>query len=231
MEGRGFLEAAEKAGMSIRVLIAHSHPVIRIGLKSAIEKTSGDVEVRAEGSNGREVLELASGGEIDVFVLDASMPFLNGFETASRLIRSGPKRKIIILSAQDNRSFLERALKNGARGFVLSESPTDELIQAIRDVHAGKYFFSPSVTRSIIEGFMKKARDGQEKEPGADLTSREREVLQLIAEGLTTKEIAGQLRLSLNTVHVHKKNMMQKLDMHRQTDLVRFAIKQGIAKL
>lgn len=218
--------------MSIRVLVADDHPVVRDGLRAAIQSAAaGLIEVVAEASNGNEVLDLAEKARIDVFVLDISMPVLNGIETAARLLRKDPAARVIILSVHDSRMFVEKALRVGARGYVLKESSTGEIVKAIREVYEGRSFLSPAVTQYIIDGFISKAHDAGKAPSVVTLTSREREILQLLAEGFSAKDIAARLSLSLNTVHVHKKNIMHKLDMHRQADLVRFAIKEGISKL
>ena len=219
--------------MRIKVLVADDHPVVRDGLRATIRmsKNQDDIEVVAEASNGHEVLEIAKNTPIDVFILDIKMPLLNGIETASRLVRMKPSSKIIILSIHDSRFFVEKALKSGARGYILKESSTEEIIKAIREVYSGKVFLSPAVTQYIVDGFIKKAHPGEKGPTLVTLTTREKEILQLLAEGYASRDIAERLFLSLNTVRVHKKNIMQKLDVHSQVDLVRYAIKEGISKL
>ncbi len=217
--------------MRIRVLIADDHPVVRDGLRAAILMSEDDIEVVAEASNGHEVLEIVENTPIDVFVLDIKMPILNGIETTSRLIQMNPSSRVIILSIHDSRFFVEKALKAGARGYILKESSTEEIIRAILEVDSGKVFLSPAVTQYIVDGFIKKAYAGEKAPSLITLTTREKEILQLLAEGIASKEIAERLYLSLNTVRVHKKNIMQKLDIHNQVDLVRYAIKEGISKL
>jgi DNA-binding NarL/FixJ family response regulator len=217
--------------VSIKVLIADDHPVVREGLRAAIQMSAEDIEVAAEASNGREVLNTASKMPIDVFILDVQMPLLNGVETTSRLLRMNPATRVIVLSIHDSRSFVEKAIHAGARGYILKESSTAEIIRAIREVHNGKFFLSPPVTQYIVNSFVKKLR-GRKKGPAfVNLTTREKEVLQLLAEGFASREIADKLYLSLNTVRVHKKNIRQKLGLHSQVDLVRYAIKEGISKL
>jgi len=215
----------------IKVLIADSHPVVREGLRSAILKEGGGIKVVGEASNGSEVLKIARDKKIDVFVLDIMMLVHNGIETASRLLDIIPEAKSIILSIYDNRMYVERALKAGAKGYILKESPTKEIIRAIREVHNGHYFLSPVVAKFFINGYIKKA-GGRISGPSiVDLSKREKEVLQMVAEGMTSREIASTLSLSPNTVFVHKKNIRRKLDIHKQADLVRLAIKEGICKL
>jgi len=217
--------------MSIKVLIADDHPLVRAGLRSTIERVNAGIEVAAEAANGRDVLKLARSSLIDVFILDISMPGLNGLETARRLMRMNPKHKIVMLSIHDSRAFVEKAIRNGARGYLLKESAVEDVVRAIRDVHRGKFYLSPSITKFVIDGFLSRKLPSPNADPALKLSTRELEILQLIAEGLTAKDIASQLHLSLNTVHVHRKNIMKKLDLHSQAELVRFALKEGISGL
>ena len=141
-----------------------------------------------------------------------------------------PKSKIIMLSIHDEKTFVERSLESGAQGYVLQESATEELIQAIREINQGKYFLSPGVSKFIVQEFLGKRQHYGRQKKIVTLTRREKGILQLIGEGLTNKEIAGQLKISLNTVHVHRNNIMDKLDIHRQASLIRYALKEGISK-
>jgi DNA-binding NarL/FixJ family response regulator len=216
--------------VSIRVVLADDHPVVRDGLRAAIEKRSEDIKIVGEAANGPEVLKLAEKEQIDVYILDISMPLLNGIETAIRLIKMDKNSKIIILSIHDSRVFVHKALTSGAKGYIVKESVTEEVIYAIKQVNKGRYFLSPSVSKFMTAEFLtNKSCFNQDRM--IRLTLREREVLQLIAEGLTDKEIAKKLIISLHTAHVHRKNIMQKLDIHRNANLVRYAIKEGMVKL
>lgn len=216
--------------MSIKVILGDDHPVVRDGIKAVLNRKAKDIEIVGEAVNGKEVLKIAQNRPADVYVLDISMPVLNGIETARRLMRMDPKSKIVMLSIHDEKTFVERSLESGAQGYVLKESATEELIQAIREISRGKYFLSPGVSKFIVQEFLgKRQHYGREKKI-ATLTRREKEILQLIGEGLTNKEIAGQLKISLNTVHVHRNNIMDKLDIHRQAGLIRYALKEGISK-
>ena len=218
--------------MSIRIILADNHPVVREGLRSAIEKRGGeDIRIVGEASTGKEVLEISQKCPADVYILDVSMPELNGIDTAERLMQADPTCKIIILSIYDSRIFVEKAFRCGVRGYILKESATDEVIQGIQEVHRGRFFLSPVIAKYIVNGFIARMlhRDGSDKE--AALTNREKEVLQLIAEGNSSKEIATKLNLYLNTVFVYRREIMRKLDIHKQAELVRYAIKEGIAKL
>lgn len=184
-----------------------------------------------EASNGVEVLEFTKKNLVDIYILDIFMPILNGLETAARLIKIDQASKIIILSIHDGRNLLEKALKTGARAYIMKESATEEVISAIREVHVGRFFLSSAISKYAVDGFLGKSEGYKEQRKAMSLTGREVEILQLIAEGFLNKEIALRLNLSLNMVHVPRKNIMHKLDIHKQADLIRYAIKEGIAKL
>jgi DNA-binding NarL/FixJ family response regulator len=217
--------------MSIRVILADDHPVVREGLKSIVQMRGSNIEIIGEASNGKEVLALSKGDPADIYVLDISMPILNGIETTRRLIKSTPQSKVIILSIHDSRLFVEKALKSGAKGYILKESATEEMIHAINEVYRGNYFLSPGVSKYIIKEFLGRKYKQRKYQKREILTRREREILQLISEGFTNKEISSRLNLSVNTVHVHRRNIMEKLDIHKQADLIRYALKEGISKL
>ena len=216
--------------MSIKVILGDDHPVVRDGIRAVLNRKAKDIEIIGEAANGREVLKIAQNRPADIYVLDVSMPVLNGIETAERLMRMDPKSKIIMLSIHDEKTFVERSLESGAQGYVLKESATEELIQAIREINQGKYFLSPGVSKFIVQEFLGKRQHYGRQKKIVTLTRREKGILQLIGEGLTNKEIAGQLKISLNTVHVHRNNIMDKLDIHRQANLIRYALKEGISK-
>jgi len=217
--------------MGIKVIIADDHPVVRDGLISVIEKKCKDIEIIGEASNGNEVLEMAKKNPADVYVLDISMPILNGIETADRLIKMDSTSKVIILSIHDSKIFVEKALETGVKGYIIKENATEEVIHAIREVHMGNYFLSPAISRFIVQGFLGKRQHYKKYTKVINLTRRERQILQLIAEGFINKEIARKLNISLNTVHIHRKNIMQKLDIHKQANLFRYALKEGISSL
>ena len=217
--------------MTIKVLLADDHPVVRDGLRYIIDNKGEDIKIIGEASDGNEVLEFAKKNLVDVYVLDISMPILNGIEATNSLIKMDSRSKIIILSIHDSRVFVEKAMKSGARGYVLKESATEEVIHAIHEVYRGRFFLSPAISKFIVDGFLGKTQDYSSNKKAVDLTKREREILQLIGEGLTDKEISMKLNLSLYTVHVHRKNIMNKLDIHKQAGLIRYAIREGISKL
>ncbi|NIN01039.1 MAG: response regulator [candidate division Zixibacteria bacterium] len=217
--------------MSIKVLLADDHPVVIDGLRSIIDKKAEDIKIIGEASNGNDVLEMAKKNQVDIYVLDISMPILNGIETAERLIKMNPYSKIIMLSIHDSHAFVEKALKSGARGYILKESATEEVIHAIREVYKGRFFLSPAISMFIVKGFIGKRQGYRRSEEAFNLTQREREIIQLIAESFTNKEIARQLNISLYTVQVHRKNIMKKLGINKHASLIRYAIKEGISKL
>lgn len=217
--------------MSIEVVIADDHAVVRDGIKTIVERIGKDIKVIGEAANGNEVLEMASEKRADVYVIDIAMPGLNGIETADRLMKMDPENRIIILSMHDNRTFVEKALRCGVRGYILKENAVEEIVHAIREVYTGGCFLSPKISKFMVSGFFGRRGHYKQYQKVIDLTRREKQILQLIAEGFTGREIAGQLNLSLNTVHVHRKNVMRKLDIHKQTELIRYAFKEGISQL
>ena len=217
--------------MSIRVMIADDHPVVREGLRGAVARNTTDIEVVAEASDGLDLLAHATSTPADVYVVDVSMPKLNGIEAAIRLRRQNPNAKIIILSIHDSEAIVARAIEAGINGYVLKESAVRDVIQAIREVYRGKFFLSPGISRFVVEGFLAKRRAAITTRGTGELTAREREVLQLVAEGLSTKGIAAQLALSVNTVRVHKNNIRSKLGLHKQAELIRYAVREGIATI
>ncbi|MGA2748200.1 MAG: response regulator transcription factor [Verrucomicrobiota bacterium] len=218
--------------MSIRVIIADDHPLVRDGLRLAIERSGKNITIVGEASDGMEVLEFARTKPSDVFVLDITMPKLNGIETTRELLKKSPNAKIIILSLHDTRAIVEEALTAGARGFLTKETVTRTVVDAVAEVHAGRIYLCPAIAHFIVEaGFLGKRKLSGRGGARVELTGQERKVLQLIAEGHSTKEIAAMLDVSVNTIHAHRNQVMAKLNIHKQADLIRYAIKAGIAKL
>lgn len=216
--------------MSIRVFIADDHPIVRDGLRMTIERNGEDMVMVGEASDGMEVLEAAKKTPADVYVLDITMPNMNGIETARELLKLSPSVKIIILSLYDTKVMVDAALDAGVHGYLTKETGTRNLVDAIREVCAGHYYLSPNIAHYLVEGLNKKKKSSQAP-VSIQLTGQERKVLQLIAEGQSNKEIADKLDLSANTIHAHRNNVMAKLNIHKQADLVRYALKEGIAKL
>jgi two-component system, NarL family, response regulator NreC len=218
--------------MPIRVVIADDHPVVRDGLRMTIERSKEDITVVGEAADGMEVLKLAGTRPVDVYILDVTMPLMNGLETARELRKRAPASRVIMLSLHDSRAMVEEALDAGSRGYLTKETATRNVVDAICEVNAGRFYLSPSIAHFIVEKGLKAKKHARKRGAApAALTGQERRVLQLIAEGHSNKEIAAMLDLSTNTIHAHRNNIMAKLDIHKQTDLVRYAIKAGIAKL
>jgi DNA-binding NarL/FixJ family response regulator len=217
--------------MSIRVLIADDHPLVRDGLRFAIERSDKDIEIIAEASDGMEALKLAEKHPVDVFILDITMPMLNGLETARKLLRKKPATRIIILSFHDSHAMVQEAIKAGARGYLTKETASQNVVEAVHEVYKGGFYLSPTIAHVLIDKFRRKGKESLSSKLLANLTTQERTVLQLIAEGRSAKEIAAGLGCTMNTVQSHRKNLMTKLGIHKGTEIVRFAIREGIAKL
>lgn len=217
--------------MPIRVMLADDHALVLEGIKAVLEKKAGGMIVSCEVPDGKKLLEAARKRPADVYVLDIAMPLLNGIETAARLLRQDKKAKIIFLSMYNDRSTVEKAFKTGARGYLLKENAADEIVKAVQEVYRGGYYVSAPLSDLVAERMRGGARNRPQTESRDRLTSKEKEIVQLIAEGLPNKQIARELKISANTVHAHRNNIARKLDIHKQTDIVRYAIKEKIARL
>jgi len=215
--------------MTKKIVLADDHAIVRFGVRSVLEAAGKDMEIAAEIANGKDLVEYARTHTADVYVVDISMPVLNGIEAVDRMVKQDPDVKIVILSMYDDRISVEKALKAGAKGFIVKVSATDEIVDAIEEVCAGRFYLCSKVSKYIVQGFLGKT--GARKRDITGLTPKEKEVLQLIAEGYSSKQIAKSFNLSLNTIHVHRNNIMKKLGIHKQAELVRYAIKEGIAQL
>ena len=216
--------------MNIRVLIADDHPIVRDGLRYSIQRSEKKIEIVAEVSDGQEALQAARKHSVDVFILDIAMPRMNGLNTSRELIKKYPKAKIIILSLHDSRALVEEAMETGVRGYLTKETASRNVVEAICEVHAGRFYLSSDIAHYVVEKALGNTRKSRASKKAA-LTLQEKRILQLIAEGRTAKEIASELGRAVNTIHAHRKNLMAKLGIHKGTDLVRFAIKEKIAKL
>lgn len=219
--------------MSIRVIIADDHPVVRAGLRLTLERSEGEIVIVGEAADGRAVLELAKQKFADVFIIDITMPNLNGLVAADELRQRYPAAKVIILSLHDTQVMVEAAFAAGAQGYLTKEMATQSVVEAVTAVHAGHYYLCPSVTHFVVahrpQVGPRGARLREAVRPA--LTRQEKKILQLIAEGHSTKEIAVLLDRSANTIHVQRNSVMAKLGIHKQAALIRFALKTGLAKL
>jgi two-component system, NarL family, response regulator NreC len=210
---------------SVRILLADDHAVMRSGLKVLLERVPG-FEVVGEAADGRQAVDIAGRVRLDVAVLDIGMPNLNGIEAARQV--SGAGTAVVILSMHSDESYVLRALKAGARAYLLKESAEADLIAAIRAVHAGKAYFSPTVSRMLVEDYVRQLRDRDIEDSYELLTHREREILQLVAEGKSSKDIANLFNLSVYTIETHRSNMMEKLNLHSVPELILYAVRKGV---
>lgn len=216
--------------MKRKIVLADDHAIVRNGVKAVLEKLGKNMEIVAEISNGKDLVDYAQKHGADVYVVDISMPVLNGIEAVERIVRRNPDAKVVMLSMYyDDRVSVEKSLKAGAKGFIVKVSTADEIVDAIEEVAAGRFYLCSKVSKYIVQGFLGKSSSRKRDVTG--LTPKEKEVLQLIAEGYSSKQIAKSFNLSLNTIHVHRNNIMKKLGIHKQAELVRYAIKEGIAQL
>jgi DNA-binding NarL/FixJ family response regulator len=209
--------------MPIQVLLADDHPIVRDGLRAILE--SEGFKVAGEASDGREAVELARKHCPDVAVLDLSMPLLNGIDAAREIVRISPTTKTILLTMHTERQFILEGLRAGTRGFVMKSHSAQELVHAIRETASGGTYFSPEVARAAVEAYRSNG-----EVPEDPLTPREHQVLQLIAESKTTKEIATLLEISVKTVETYRSRIMEKLDIHETAGVVRYAIRHGIVQ-
>jgi two-component system response regulator NreC len=211
----------------IRILLADDHTVMRRGLRALLERQNGFVVV-AEAADGREAVDTAAAICPDVAVIDIGMPNLNGIEAALRITEKRPETAVVILSMHADESYVLRALKSGARGYLLKDSPEEDLINAIRAVHQGKAFFSPEISKMLAEDYMRQMQQRGVEDSYELLTPREREVLQMLGEGNSNKEVATKLNLSLHTVETHRGNLLEKLNLHSTAELILYAVRKGI---
>ena len=211
----------------IRILLADDHAVMRRGLRALLEGKDGFTVV-AEANDGREAVSLAETTKPDVVVMDLTMPNLNGTEAARQITAKFPNIAVIILSMHSDESYVLRALKAGARGYLVKESAEDDLVNAIRAVNVGKAFFSPAVSKMLVEDYVRQLKDKDIEDSYELLTTREREVLQLVAEGKSNKDVANMLNLSVYTVETHRSNVMEKLNLHTVPELILYAVRKGI---
>jgi DNA-binding NarL/FixJ family response regulator len=211
----------------IRVLVVDDHTIVRDGI-CALLRLAGDIEVVGEAANGREALELVRKFIPDVMLIDIAMPNMNGLEATRHIRKEFPRVKVLVLTQYDDKEHVFGAIEAGASGFISKTAASSELVSGIRSVYQGDSFLSPSAARILVEDYQQEASIRKEQDPYKQLTDREREILKLLAEGYTTREIADMLVISVKTVDGHKTNLMSKLDIHNRTDLVKYALRKGI---
>jgi two-component system response regulator NreC len=212
---------------AIRILLADDHTVVRKGLRLLLE-SQADFEVIADACDGRETVALAEQHQPDVVVLDVAMPILNGIEAARQISAKFPQVAIVFLSMHSDESYVLKALKSGARAYLLKDSAEYDLIAAIKAVSEGKAFFSPAISKMLVEDYVRQMREKDVEDSYELLTTREREILQLLAEGKSNKDVASLLNLSLYTVETHRSNIFQKLNLHSSAELILYAIRKGV---
>jgi RNA polymerase sigma factor (sigma-70 family) len=216
--------------LKAKVLLVEDHIVVRQGIKALLSDESY-LEIVGEADNGREALNLVGELQPDVVLMDISMPGLNGIEATRQIGQLYPNIKIVILSMHATEEYVFQVLQAGASGYVLKQSDSSEVITAIRAALSGGSFLSPPISRAVIEDYVRRAEVRGQREDLNLLTSREREVLQLLAEGLPNREIAKQLNISVKTVETHRSNMMNKLEVNNKTELIRYAYRKGLVAL
>jgi DNA-binding NarL/FixJ family response regulator len=206
----------------MKILVADDHTLVRAGLTSLIARLP-EMEVVGEAADGRQALRMVRDLQPDMVLMDIAMPGLNGLEAAERIHGIHPQTKIIILSMHASEEYVAQALKAGASGYLLKDAATSELEMALKSVAAGQFYLSPAISRQVVDNFLRGGPTGVEL-----LTPRQREILQLIAEGKSTRDIAETLHLSVKTVETHRAQLMERLDIHDVAGLIRYALKKGL---
>jgi two-component system, NarL family, response regulator NreC len=213
----------------LRILLADDHTVVRNGLRLILQQQP-DFQVVGEASDGREAVRLAESEQPDVVVMDIGMPNLNGIEATRRIVNSSPKIAVAILSMHTDEGYVVRSMKAGVRAYLLKDSAEADLIAAIRAISMGKSFFSPAIRKLLQEDFIRQLEDNEVEDTYDLLSTREREILQLAAEGKTNKEMAGALNISLFTVETHRAHILRKLNLHSVPELILYAVRKGIIR-
>jgi DNA-binding NarL/FixJ family response regulator len=211
----------------LRILLADDHTVMRTGLRVLLERQP-NLEVVGEAENGRDAIQLAASLRPDVVVMDVGMPVLNGIEATKTIVTDDPNIAVVILSMHADESYVMRALKAGARGYLLKDSAPADLLGAIQAVTQNKSFFSPKVSRILAEDYVRVLKQKGAVDSYDLLTSREREILQLLAEGKANKEVAAALNISPYTVETHRSHILEKLNLHNPAELILYAVRKGI---
>ncbi len=211
----------------IRVLIADDHPLVRSGLRALLER-EGEFQVVAEASDGYRAIELALEHKPDLIVLDVGMPRLNGTDAAQHITERMPAARIVIVSMHSDESYVLRALKAGARGYLLKASPEADVLAAVRAVASGNAYFSPAITKILVEDYMTELRRRGAEDSYDLLSIREKEILQLLVSGKNNREIADMIHVSVATVETHRNNILRKLHLHNLPELILYAVRKGL---
>jgi two-component system response regulator NreC len=211
----------------LRILLADDHDVVRKGLRFLLERQPG-MEVVGEAKNGREAVALTEELDPAIVVMDIAMPLLNGIEATAQIVKHNPRIGVVILSMYSDETYLVRALTAGAKAYLLKESTEADLIRAVQSVSQGRPYFSPQIAQTLLEEYMHQLKQRGLKDSYDLLTDREKEILQLLAEGKSNKEVAGLLGLSVYTIETHRNNLMQKLNLHNTAELVLYAVRKKI---
>ncbi|MFN2188587.1 MAG: response regulator [Candidatus Promineifilaceae bacterium] len=214
----------------IKVLLAEDHTLVRKGLRLLLDEAE-EIDVVAEASNGRQALALADERKPDVLIMDISMPSLSGLEATRQLCDRQPDAKVLMLTVHSEAEYIIQALRAGASGYLLKEAAPTELIRAIKTIHQGEAYLSPSISRKVIQDYVEKTEILQAASRFESLTNREREVLQLIAEGNSTKDIARELSISAKTVRTHHNHLIEKLGIDSTAELTLYALRHGLISL
>ncbi len=217
---------------ALRVLIVDDHTIVRQGLRKLLE-SEGDIEIVGEAADGREAVAKAADLTPSVVLLDISMPGLNGLEAIRQIMKRSPKSRVLVLSMHKNEAYVLQALRNGASGYVLKESASEEIVTALRALGRGESYLSPSISRVVIDDYLRINSGGEQagRTLYESLTAREREIFQLLAEGLKNHEVAERLHVSVKTVETHRAHVMEKLGLNNIAELVKYAIEIGIVQL
>ena len=212
---------------AVRILVADDHGVVRKGLRLILERHDG-LEVIGEAADGREAVRLAEELSPDIVIMDVGMPRLNGIDATAQILHRNPRAGVIILSMHSDEGYIVRALSAGAKGYLLKDSLEEDLIQSVRIVAQGRPFFSPRITQTLLDDYVRQLRQKGLQDSYDLLTEREKEVLQLISGGKSNKEVATILGLSVYTVETHRTNLMQKLNLHNTAEIVLYAVRKKI---
>lgn len=216
--------------MNIRLIIADDHEMMREGLKSLIDNEE-EMEVVGEAENGAQIVSLAKKLRPHVVVMDVAMPDLNGIEATRKIVDANPNTKVVALSGHANKEFVREMLTVGASAYVLKNRAYEELVRAIDEAMKGKKYLSPDIARGVVDDYVELSSSISDNPAFIVLTEREREVLQQLAEGKTTKEMADRLSVSVKTVETHRRNIMEKLNLHSVAELTKYAIREGVTSV